>query len=162
MRTMGANIEVEDTIVATMKYENGALGNLEITTAARPDNYEASISIVGSKGLAQIGGIAVNELQVFTPEPSACNRCSEDFSGCVYGSGHKILYESIEKVMDKNGSYLIDQEDCFNTIQLLHAFYSSDEKSLEIDLSSNPESTRLGKRDDKLSSLYTIKKGECV
>ena len=50
-----------------MKYENGAVGNLEITTAARPDNYEASISIVGSKGLAQIGGIAVNELQVFTP-----------------------------------------------------------------------------------------------
>ena len=161
MRTMGADIEVEDTIVATMKYKNGAVGNLEITTAARPDNYEASISIVGSKGLAQIGGIAVNELQIFTPDPSACDKQSEDFSGCVYGNGHKVLFESIEQSMREDCSYLIGKDDCFNTINLLHAFYCSDEQSVEVKISSNLESTRLGKRDDKLSSLYTIKEGVC-
>ena len=35
--------------------------------------------------------------------------------------------------MHKNGSYLIGRDDCFNTMQLLHAFYYSDEQSLEID-----------------------------
>src|SRR3990167_6033687 len=64
MRTLGAAIEVEDTVVATLIYGNGAVGNLEVTTAARPDDFEASLSIVGSKGLAQIGGIGVNELQI--------------------------------------------------------------------------------------------------
>ena len=74
MRTLGANIEVEDTIVSSFTYQNKAVGSLEVTTAARPDDFEASISIVGSKGLAQIGGIAVNELQIFTPGPEDCQK----------------------------------------------------------------------------------------
>ena len=63
MRTFEVNIEVEDAVVGTVKYKNGSIGTLEVTTAARPQDFEASISIIGSKGMAQIGGIAVNELQ---------------------------------------------------------------------------------------------------
>ncbi len=50
MQTMGARIEVEDTAVATVEYQSGGLGVVECTTAARPDDFEASISIVGEKG----------------------------------------------------------------------------------------------------------------
>ena len=100
MRTLGAEIEVEDTVVATMEYGSGAVGVLEGTTAARPDDFEASLSIVGSKGLAQIGGIAVNELQIFTPSPGECASHSEDFlgiegHGAVYGFGHSDMYRDI-------------------------------------------------------------------
>ena len=68
MKTLGSKIEVEDTVVATFGFKNGAVGTLEITTAARPIDYEASVSILGSKGMAQIGGIAVNKLEVFVRE----------------------------------------------------------------------------------------------
>jgi UDP-N-acetyl-2-amino-2-deoxyglucuronate dehydrogenase len=34
--TLGADIEVEDTAVAVFRFKSGAVGNLEITTAARP------------------------------------------------------------------------------------------------------------------------------
>ena len=51
MRTLGANIEVEDTAIASIKYRDGSVGTLEVTTAARPDDFEASLSIVGSEGL---------------------------------------------------------------------------------------------------------------
>ena len=47
MKTFGAKIEVEDTAIATMVFKNGAIGTLEITTAARPIDYEASISLIG-------------------------------------------------------------------------------------------------------------------
>src|SRR5581483_3506716 len=87
MRTLGANIEVEDAVVGSMAYHGDSVGVLEVTTAARPDDFEASISFVCEKGLAQIGGIAVNELQVFTPDPKSCPEWSEDFSGNVYGHG---------------------------------------------------------------------------
>ena len=63
MRTYGAKIEVEDSGTALVEFGSGAIGNLEITTAARPDDFEASISLVCEKGLAQIGGIAVNEFK---------------------------------------------------------------------------------------------------
>ena len=79
--TQGAAIEVEDTATAALEFASGALGTLEITTAARPIDYEASLSLVCENGLAQIGGIAGNELQGYTPEPAACASESEDFSG---------------------------------------------------------------------------------
>jgi UDP-N-acetyl-2-amino-2-deoxyglucuronate dehydrogenase len=154
MRTLGSDIEVEDTVVASFAYVNGSVGSLEVTTAARPSDFEASLSIVGSKGLAQIGGIAVNELQIFTPDSDACSAYSEDFSDCVYGNGHKIIYENIYDSMANDISYPITKEDCLKSIRLLHAFYRSNEKIGWQDPNEQGESTRLGRRDNAISQLY--------
>ena len=159
MRTLGAYIEVEDSTVATFNYASGAIGTLESTTSARPDDFEASISFVCSAGMAQIGGIAVNELQVFTPDPSACSANSEDFksfegNGAVYGFGHTQMYQDI--VTDFNGAqtYPVDQLDCHATLQLLHAFYRSDETGQSVRVESTDESNRLGREDENISNLY--------
>jgi UDP-N-acetyl-2-amino-2-deoxyglucuronate dehydrogenase len=154
MRTLGAEIEAEDTVVASFTYEDDAVGSLEVTTAARPDDFEASISIVGSKGLAQIGGIAVNELQVFTPNPDACSEYSEDFSKCVYGNGHALLYKNIYNSLNNKTAYSVSQRDCLGSIRLLHAFYRSDEKSAWQEVKEVGESVRLGRENNKISNLY--------
>jgi len=154
MRTLGANIEVEDTIVSSFIYENNALGSLEVTTAARPDDFEASISIVGSKGLAQIGGIAVNELQIFTPDPGDCKEYSEDFSDCVYGEGHKLLYDDIYVSMKTGNPYSVSHQDCLQSIRLLHSFYRSDEKNNWQEVNEDGESIRLGRENNEISKLY--------
>lgn len=154
MRTLGAEIEVEDAVVATFTYDGGALGNLEVTTAARPDDFEASLSIVGSKGLAQIGGIAVNELQLFTPDPSACAAFSEDFSRCVYGNGHRKMYGDIAAFFQHGRPYPVSRADCLGTIRLLDAFYRSDEAGGWVTVGGAAESTRLGRADDGLAALY--------
>jgi len=154
MRTLGADIEVEDTVVATFTYATGAIGVLEITTAARPDDFEASVSLVCSKGLAQIGGNAVNELQIFTPDPSACAEWSEDFSQEIYGRGHPEIYRSIVATLAGGTAYPVSREDCMRTIGLLHAFYRSDEAGGWVEVSGNRESARLGRPNEKLASLY--------
>lgn len=156
MRTLGAEIEVEDTVVATFAYDGTAVGNLEVTTAARPDDFEASLSIVGSEGLAQIGGIAVNELQVFTPDPAACAEHSEDFSGSVYGNGHEKMYRDIAAIFHDGAAYPVSREDCLGTLKLLHAFYRSDEAGDWVDADSDTESDRLGRPDDSISDLYRV------
>ena len=58
MKTFGAKIEVEDSAVANLEFQNNSIGTLEVTTAARPKDYEASISIIGSKGCTswRLGG----------------------------------------------------------------------------------------------------------
>jgi len=154
MRTLGVNVEVEDTVVASFTYANNAVGSLEVTTSARPDDFEASISIVGSKGLAQIGGIAVNELQVFTPDSSACGEYSEDFSNCVYGNGHGLLYQDIYSSLNNDTIYPVTKEDCLQSIKLLHAFYRSDEKSEWQSVDEDGESCRLGRKNEVISKLY--------
>jgi UDP-N-acetyl-2-amino-2-deoxyglucuronate dehydrogenase len=159
MRTLGADIEVEDSVVATYTYNNGAIGSLEVTTAARPDDFEASLSIVGSKGLAQLGGIAVNKLEVFTPSPEDCITFSDDFSdlpdrGRVYGRGHQEMYEDIAAFLFKNIPYPVSQEDCLGSISLLHAFYVSGEISDWVEIAARHQSTKLGRTDEQLSDLY--------
>ena len=39
-------LEAEDTLVSILKFSNGAFGTIEATTAARPIDYEASLSVV--------------------------------------------------------------------------------------------------------------------
>lgn len=159
MRTLGADIEVEDTTVATVEYASGAIATLESTTAARPDDFEASISLVCSEGLAQIGGIAVNELQIFTPDPTACAPNSEDFvgiegHGAVYGYGHSAMYSDIVSAFRGDAVYPVSADDCRDTLRLLHAFYRSDEAGGWVDVIADEESARLGREDDIISDIY--------
>lgn len=154
MRTLGAKIEVEDSVVGTVQFASGAIGVVEVTTAARPSDFEASLSLVCERGLAQIGGIAVNELQVFTPDPNACAAWSEDFSGNIYGHGHRMAYQDIAACWQGKKPYPIDRLDCLKTLRLLHAFYRSDERNGPVEVDSDEESCRLGRADEALAGLY--------
>jgi UDP-N-acetyl-2-amino-2-deoxyglucuronate dehydrogenase len=153
-RTLGAAIEVEDMATAIFEFGNGAVGSLEITTAARPVDYEASLSLVCEKGLAQIGGIAVNELQIYTPDPGACAASSEDFSGNVYGNGHQQMYSEIVAALSGGTAFSAEYEDVLASMKLLNAFYRSDECASWVQVDDAAESSRLGREDNGLAGLY--------
>ena len=57
-----AKIEMEDTVIVNLKFKNGGLGYLEATTATRPKDLEGSLSVLGTKGSAIIGGYAMNKI----------------------------------------------------------------------------------------------------
>lgn len=152
--TLGADIEVEDTIVGSFRFKSGAVGSLEITTAARPDDFEASLSFVCSSGLAQVGGIAVNELQIYTPDPSACAGNSEDFSGNVYGNGHVRIYEEVVADLGGVAPYSVDAADARATVRLLNALYVAAETGEWVDVDSAPDSAFLGREGEELAALY--------
>ena len=45
-----------------IKFQNNSIGTIEATTAFRPKDYEASITISGDKGFVKVGGVAINEI----------------------------------------------------------------------------------------------------
>jgi predicted dehydrogenase len=154
LTTRGVDIEVENMAAALLKFGNGGLGTIEITTAAYPKDFEASLSVVGSKGTAVIGGIAANRLSLFSPDPSQETACSEDFT-TVYGFGHLDIFKGItEFLMKKINRQPIDFEDAMGTIRLLHALYRSDETGTWVDVAKGEASRRLGRPDESLSALY--------
>jgi UDP-N-acetyl-2-amino-2-deoxyglucuronate dehydrogenase len=157
METLGVNVEVEDTALALFKFKNNAVGSMEITTSARPRDFEASISILGSKGMVQIGGLAVNEIQIYSPDQKICSKYSEKIPD-AYGFGHFELYNQIYLSMIKNRSFIISGEDCFKTILLLNAFYVSNEKKKNIVIKNNLESKKLGRKNEEISKLYRNQK----
>lgn len=156
LATLGANIEVEDTAVAILEFESGALGVIEVMTSARPNDYEASISCVCEQGLAVISGIATNVLQTFSPDPAQENLHSEEFP-TVYGFGHNKIYQGVVDCLLNKGTPAIDFEDGMKSIQLLHALYRSDEENGWVNLSDACDSARLGREDESLLNLYRPK-----
>ena len=63
--TLARDIEVEDTGVLNVRWRNGALGSMAVTMLTYPKNLEGSITIIGEKGTVRVGGVAVNEIQIW-------------------------------------------------------------------------------------------------
>lgn len=156
MKTLGSKIEVEDTGVATLVFKNGSVGNLEITTAARPEDFEASISFIGSKGMAQLGGLAVNNLEIYTPNPKMCRKNSEDFPN-AYGYGHLELYKKILRFYKNKKLRVMKEIDSLKTLELLNSFYVSSETNRSVVLGNFLQSKNLGRRNKSISKLYRFK-----
>ncbi len=144
-----ANIEAEDTAVVTVKFKNGALGIIEATTAARPDDLEGSISILGEKGSVVIGGFAVNKMLTwkFETEDEGDNEVLEKYSvnpPNVYGFGHQAYYEHVVECVNGGNQNLVDGLQGRKSIELISAIYESVETGKEVFLRFKPERCRLG------------------
>ena len=145
------DLEAEDTLVAIMKFENGALGTIEATTAARPEDFEASLSVVGEKGMVLIGGIALNKIETweFIEPNSADGSIPDQFSQEVetgYGISHGPLLQSvIDALQINNIDTLVSPDEAVNTARVVHALYKSDEDRCWVKLKDKPISKRLGR-----------------
>ena len=153
MKTNGADIEVEDTATINLEFQSGSLGLVEITTAARPEDFESSLSVLGSKGMAMLGGWATDKLLVFSPDPEEEARHSESFES-AYGFGHIKIYEGVYDTLMNGGEPAVTFDDALKTMRFLHSVYRSDELKEWVSLGSDEESDRLGRPDDKLFSHY--------
>jgi predicted dehydrogenase len=144
-----ANIEAEDTAVATLKFRNGALGVIEATTAARPKDMEGSISILGEKGAVEIAGFAVNSIRTWqfsSPLPED-DEIKSKFSvnpPNVYGYGHQAYYQHVVDGLKSGVGALVDGLEGRKSLELVSALYESIETGREVNLRFQPQHCRLG------------------
>jgi len=153
---LGANPEAEDTGISLLRFKNGAMGVLEITMAARPHDFEASIDIIGNKGRAVLGGWCANKLTCFSPQPDQEALYSKEEVRIAYGYGHKDVYKMVAKSLLQGDKPPVEFDDGLNTIQLLHTLYRSNEERKWIKFDDNCESARLGERNETLLAPYLI------
>lgn len=148
-----ANIEAEDVGVAIVKFKNGALGVIEVTTATRPKDLEGSISILGEKGSVEIGGFFMNELKTWNfTEPDEM----DDIIWSKYAKVPKepawnhteFLRNVVQSIRNDTGG-LIDGIQGRKSIELINAIYESSEIGKEVFLRFIPRNCRLGKKNDK-------------
>ncbi len=146
------NIEAEDTAVVTLRFQSGALGVIEATTATRPKDLEGSISVLGEKGSVEIAGFAVNEMRVWNfaqPQPGD-DAVMEKYSvnpPNVYGFGHQAYYEHVVHCILHNRKHLVDGLEGRRSLELISAIYESIETGRPVQLRFNPTRCRLGQRN---------------
>ncbi len=143
-------LEAEDTIVAVLKLKNGALATFEATTAARPKDLEASLTITGELGEVVIGGIALNKIHSwsFINKKKSDILVKKQFSNNVpngYGLSHKeILKDIFNNIRNKKNNIKVKASETLSTLQLVHSIYASCEKKKPINLKDNVISKKLG------------------
>ena len=127
--TLARNIEVEDTGVVSIKWRSGALGSMNVTMLTYPQNLEGSITILGEKGTARIGGVAVNEISHWQfadadPDDELIKSASYETTS-VYGFGHPLYYDNVIKTLRGEAEPETDGREGLRSLELLIAIYMS-------------------------------------
>lgn len=127
--TLARKIEAEDTGIAVLRFRNGALGTIEVTMLTYPKNLEGSITILGEKGTAKIGGTAVNRVEKWEfaePDPDdALVEGSNTNPTSVYGSGHEAYYRNVLSVLRGEAIPDTDGRGGRKSLELILGIYQS-------------------------------------
>jgi UDP-N-acetyl-2-amino-2-deoxyglucuronate dehydrogenase len=151
-RTALVNIETEDTGVAVITFESGAIGVVEATTATRPKDLEGSITIMGEKGVVEIGGFAVNEMKIWNfcdphPDDRDVPKHYQQNPPDVYGFGHIKYIENVVATLFDKEKALVDGLEGRKSLELISAIYESIETGKEVSLRFKPNKCRLGRKE---------------
>ena len=136
--TIARKIDAEDTAVLNLNFKNGSLGSMAVTMLAYPKNIEGSITILGEKGSAKIGGQALNKIELWEFEDNDLeNESSIDLDyqiKNIYGFGHNAYYKNMIESIKGNEKASCDGEQGFRSLELLVASYRSSEGNKPISL----------------------------
>jgi UDP-N-acetyl-2-amino-2-deoxyglucuronate dehydrogenase len=136
--TLARRIETEDSGIAILKFRSGALGSIEVTMLAYPRNLEGSITILGEKGSAKIGGTAVNKIELwqFAEYDDDDKKVAEADTNPpnVYGLGHQGYYRNVLAVLRGEAKPDTDGRAGRKSLELILGIYESAKTGREVPL----------------------------
>lgn len=139
MATRARDIEVEDSAVINLKWRRGAIGSMAVSMLTYPQNKEGSITILGEKGSAKVGGVALNQFEFWDFEskeaPSLNDANQSNYqTDSVYGSGHAPYYENVVACLDGKENAIADGREGLRSLELLIACYRSSQEQKSVHL----------------------------
>ena len=144
------NIEVEDVAMATVRFENGALGVIEATTAAYPGSLKR-VEIHGSHGSAILEEEDIKTWE-FAKMTKADERLRERMAGktetgggasdptAIGHHGHSMLFKDFVDAINKGRKPAIDGHEGRRSTEIILGIYKAAEtgKAVSLPLAKDP------------------------
>jgi UDP-N-acetyl-2-amino-2-deoxyglucuronate dehydrogenase len=128
------DIEVEDTVVATLEFANGAIGTLEATTSVYP-GYPRRIELTGSEGTIIVEDSQIVAADLRNPGedmgsiqrgPKNESELARSTSAVVSDvSSHKKVLEDFLQAIETGGKPMCDGHEGRRSVELVLAIYES-------------------------------------
>ena len=149
--TLGHAMEAEDTATVSLRFANGALGEIVATTCASP-GFEQEMRIYGDAGHIRIVGEAPTEWAVpGVPQPSPEMLQPEvdptTLAAPTWGTdsiGHTRQYADFLDAIRGGRPPAVSGEDARRAVEVVNAAYESDRTGRAVDLRTTVEATRAG------------------
>ncbi len=125
------NIEFDDTGVASLEFDNGAMGTVNYTVNSFDKNMEGSITVFGEKGTVKVGGQYLNVLEHQSIENYKMETVFEIKPANDYGyyqgsmSNHDKVYENVIDVLTNNGTVATNGFEGLKTVEIIERIYKS-------------------------------------
>ena len=136
--TLDRDIEVEDTGVMNIRWRSGAMGSMSVTMLTYPRNFEGSITILGERGTARVGGVAVNEIQHWEfddhKEYDQQIKQANYKTTPVYGFGHPLYFKNVIDVLRGEAEPETDGREGLKSLEVLIATYLSARDNVTVSL----------------------------
>ncbi len=136
-------IDFEDTLVAAIEFENGALGTVNCTINSFQKNMEGSITIFAENGTVKIGGQYLNVLeyqQIKNYQISEIETCrpANDY-GYYQGSmsNHDQVILNVINVLRNNGKIATTGLEGMKTVEIIEKIYAQIQQNANIRLHDN-------------------------
>jgi len=123
-------IEGEDTIVATLEFNNGAIGTLEAATSVYP-GYPRRLELTGSEGTIIVEGDRIIAADLRTPTDDLISTAADEpqiraISPVISDvSGHRRVLEDFIRAIQTNCRPLCDGPEGRRSLALVQAIYES-------------------------------------
>jgi UDP-N-acetyl-2-amino-2-deoxyglucuronate dehydrogenase len=128
-RRVNPQIEGEDTVVAILKFENGALGVIEAATSIYP-GFKRRLEITGSEGTAVLDGDNLTTWALRDQSPNPLPPAAEisDGSGqamAISNEGHRRIMQDFAEAIRDDRQPFVDGQEGRRSLELVLAIYKS-------------------------------------
>lgn len=149
-------IETEDVGTSVLEFKNGVLGTIEVSTALRPQNFENSITVLGKYGNIKIGGLYMNNLEVFNLKSKMKSKTLLKKYKKNKDNNHFLFYQSVFNSISKRNfskKNYIDGNEAIKSLEIVHGIYQSIIKKKRIYFPIKPNV-----KNDKKKLIIELKK----
>lgn len=125
------NIEFEDCGVVALKFNNGIIGTINFSVNSFAKNYEGSLTILGEKGTAKIGGEYLNTIEHAQFQSYQMEETVDQTPANHYGvyqgsmSNHDQVYKSLVAALRDGQGFYASAFEGMKTVELIEKIYAS-------------------------------------